>query len=254
MEAQIRALGVSEERVEAVYKLIDKLDKLSPAAWAEYAGTEAGLDGGQIEALRGVLSDAELWRQSDDLVAFFAAMEAQGLRDYVQFEPSIIRGLAYYTGIVFEAWDRSGEGRAINGGGRYDNLLSAVGGEPLGAVGFALGDVMIGIVLDAYGLKPELRPAPAEVLVTVFGPEQFEASARLAAQLRQAGVNTELYPEPGRLGQQLKYASAQGIPFALIVGPDEAQAGTATLRDLSTSEQQTIEQGRVVEAVTRDRT
>jgi histidyl-tRNA synthetase len=249
MEAQIVKLGVPEDRVDAVYRLIDKLDKLSPEAWAAYGAQEAGLNPAQIEALRGVLTDAELWRQSEDLVAFFDAMEALGLRDYVSYEPSIIRGLAYYTGIVFEAWDRSGEGRAINGGGRYDNLLAAVGGEPLGAIGFAMGDVMTGIVLEKFGLKPELRASPAAVLVTVFGRDQFAESARLAAELRAAGVNTELYPEPGRLDRQLKYASAQGIPMALIVGPEEAAAGKVTLRDLSKGEQRVVERAQVVVAV-----
>ena len=249
MEAQIVKLGVPEERVDAVYRLIDKLDKLSPEAWAAYGTHEAVLTTEQIEALRGVLTDAELWRQSEDLAAFFEAMEALGLSDYVSYEPSIIRGLAYYTGIVFEAWDRSGEGRAINGGGRYDNLLAAVGGEPLGAIGFAMGDVMIGIVLEKFGLKPELRASPADVLVTVFGQEQFAESARLAAELRAAGVNTELYPEPSRLDRQLKYASAQGIPMALIVGPEEASAGNVTLRDLSKGEQRVVERAQVVVAV-----
>jgi histidyl-tRNA synthetase len=249
MDEQIRSLGVAPEQVGNVFKLIDKLDKLPPAAWTAYGEEATGLSKAQIEGLRGVLTDRELWRQSDDLVAFFDAVESLGARDYVQFDPSIIRGLAYYTGLVFEAWDVSGEGRAINGGGRYDNLLAAVGGEPVGAVGFAMGDVMIGLVLEKFGLKPDLRPAPAQVLVSVFQPELVTAAARLAAELRAAGLNTELYPEPARLDRQLKYAASLGIPTVLILGPDEAQAGTVTVRDLVKGEQQTVEQSRVIDVV-----
>jgi histidyl-tRNA synthetase len=249
MEEQIRGLGLPPEKVDGVYKLIDKLDKLSGAAWAAYGRDDIGLSEGQIEALRSVLSDTDLWRQSEPLVAFFAAMRDLGAAEYVSYDPSIIRGLAYYTGIVFEAWDRSGEGRAINGGGRYDNLLAAVGGEPVGAVGFALGDVMTGLVLEKFGLKPALRPAPARVLVTVFAPELFADSARIAASLRQAGINTELYPEAARLDRQLRYASTLGIPYAVIIGPDEAKASAASLRDLAGGSQQVVQQARLAEII-----
>ncbi len=85
----------------------------------------------------------------------FAALEAYGISDYVQFAPHIIRGLVYYTGTVFEAWDTSGEYRAIFGGGRYDNLVGDVGGDPVGGVGFAVGDLIITLILEQYGRLPE---------------------------------------------------------------------------------------------------
>jgi histidyl-tRNA synthetase len=249
MESQIRRLGVEAERVEGVYRLIDKLDKLSPKEWAAYGKESIGLSETQIEQLRGVLSDRDLWRQSSELTAFFEAIQDFGASDFVEFDPSIIRGLAYYTGIVFEAWDRVGEFRAILGGGRYDNLLAAVGGEPTGGIGFAMGDVVIGLMLEEYGLKPALRAAPTRALVTVFSPDLMSASARIATQLRSAGVSAELYPEAAKLDRQLKYANALGIPFAIIVGPDEAAAGKATLKNLATGEQQRLDQANVAEAV-----
>ena len=252
MEAQIQQLGVEAGRIEGVYRLIDKIDKLSREDWAAYGRDSLGLSDAQINRLRDVLGDRDLWKQSGELTAFFEAIRESGVSDFVEFDPAIVRGLAYYTGTVFEAWDRSGEGRSINGGGRYNNLLADVGGDPLGAVGFALGDVMIGVVLEQYGLKPALRPSPTRVLVTVFSPDLMNLSARIASQLRAAGVNTELYPEAAKLDRQLKYANALGIPFVVIVGPDEAQAGKATVRDLVSGQQQVVDQDSVIEVV-RDR-
>jgi histidyl-tRNA synthetase len=167
----------------------------------------------------------------------------------VEFDPAIIRGLAYYTGVVFEARDRSGEFRAILGGGRYDNLVADVGGEPLGGIGFAMGDVVMGLVLERYGLKPQLAMTPANVFVTVFDAALARTSTRLAAQLRSAGINTELYPDTAKLDKQLKYANAQSIPIAVIVGPDEAASRQVTVRDLRSGQQQAVAQDRIVEAV-----
>jgi len=249
MEAQIQALGIARDKVEGVYRLIDKLDKLTPENWAAYARESIGLGDALIERLRGVLGNRELWKQSRELTAFFSSIGDLGVSDFVEFDPSIIRGLAYYTGVVFEAWDRVGEFRAILGGGRYDNLLEAVGGQPLGAVGFAMGDVVIGLILEQFGLKPDLRPSPTRALVTVFSPDLLSASARVAAQLRAAGVNTELYPEAARLDRQLKYANAFAIPFVVIVGPDEAASGRATVKNLATGEQTTVSQNEVTRAI-----
>ncbi|HLF25254.1 MAG TPA: histidine--tRNA ligase [Anaerolineae bacterium] len=250
METQVKALGVPAERVKDVYRAIDKLDKLDETKWRAYAAESTGLSPAQVEDLRALLDNRELWRQSADLIAFFEAVADLGASDYVEFEPSIIRGLDYYTGTVFEARDRSGEFRAILGGGRYDNLVADVGGtEPMPATGFALGSAVIELVLAKYGKIPALRSSPTRVLVTVFQPDLFGASTRIASALRAAGVNTELYPQAAKLDRQLKYADTFGIPFVVIVGPDEAQAGKATLKNLATGEQRQLDQADVVEAV-----
>ena len=247
-KAQIKQIGLADD-LESVYRLIDKLDKLSADEWAAYGKESIGLSNAQIDQLRGVLNDRDAWKQFGELVAFFAAIQDFGVSDYVEFDPSIVRGLAYYTGLVFEAWDRVGEFRAVLGGGRYDNLLADVGGDPMGAIGFAMGDVVIGLLLEQAGLKPELRPSPTRALVTVFAPDLLSASARIAAQLRAAGIDTELYPEPAKLDKQLKYANALGIPFAIIVGPDEAAAGKVMVKNLATGEQRQMDQADVAETV-----
>ena len=109
-----------------------------------------------------ILTNFDLWKKSEQLVRLFNALEALGVKEYVKFDPNIVRGLLYYTGTVFEAYEMSGSlKRAILGGGRYDNLLADVGGQPLPGVGFAMGDVVIGIILQEKGLLPEFIPSPA---------------------------------------------------------------------------------------------
>jgi histidyl-tRNA synthetase len=250
MEVQVRSLGVASERVTDVYRAIDRLDKMEDATWKAYAVESTGMSATQVEDLRALLGDKDLWKQSPDLIAFFQAVDDLGAGEYVEFEPTIIRGLDYYTGTVYEARDRSGEFRAIFGGGRYDDLVADVGGsQRLPATGFAMGDAVIELVLEKYGKIPVLRPSPTRVLVTVFQPDLFGTSARIASALRSAGVNAELYPEPAKLDKQLRYANNFGIPFAVIVGPDEARAGQATLRDLVSGEQRAVSQNAIAEAV-----
>ncbi len=240
MNARVERLGVPPERIEGVYRLIDKRDKLSPADWLAFGRESIGLTDAQLDQLNGVLGDADLWRESPALTEFFGLAADLGVRDFVQFDASVIRGLAYYTDIVFEAWDRQGAFRAILGGGRYANLLADVGGAPMPGVGFAMGDVVIGLVLEQYGLRPTLQPSPTRALVTVFSPDSLRSSARITTELRAAGINVELYPEAAKLDRQLKYANASGIPFVVIIGPDEAAAGQATIKDLVTGTQQKV--------------
>ena len=123
-----------------------------------------------------ILDDRELWKQSRELVEFFDAVKAFGVAEYVEFNPAVIRGLDYYTGTVFEGRDAAGEFRALLGGGRYDNLVADVGGGKISGVGFAMGDVVIGLILKKFGKEPKLRIAPADVLVTTFSAQEAAAS------------------------------------------------------------------------------
>jgi histidyl-tRNA synthetase len=238
MNAEIAALGVEGETRRLAFQLIDRRDKLSPQAWEAYA-LEQGMTAQQLAGLKALLGDNDLWRRSEDLGRAFRVLEAMGLREYVRFDPQVIRGLDYYTGIVFEARDLDG-GRAILGGGRYENLVAAVGGDSLPASGFAMGDVMIGIVLEKYGLLPPPAANPAQVLVTVFDAERLESAFRLANELRAAGLKTMVYPEASKLQKQLKYADRCGARFVVIAGPDEEAAGTVTLKDLAGRTQETL--------------
>jgi histidyl-tRNA synthetase len=167
------------------------------------------------------------------------------------YDPTVIRGLDYYTGTIFEAHDRKSEYRTILGGGRYDNLVGDVGGDRLPGIGFAMGDNVIGLLVKAYNKVPAFRPSPADVLVTTFDQASTAEALRLAADLRAAGLKVEWYPEPSKLDRQLKYADANGIRFAAIVGPDELAQGIVTLKDLSTREQTTISRGEVATELLR---
>jgi histidyl-tRNA synthetase len=243
MDAAIGALGLSDKKL-AVFRLIDRRDKMPAEAWDKYAG-ELGVSVEALDGLKRLLADRELWRQSDEAVAFVAAAEALGIGDFLEYDPTVIRGLDYYTGTVLEARDRGGEFRAILGGGRYDNLVGDVGGDRLPGMGFAMGDLVIGLVAQKYGKVPPLGGSPSQVLVTMFDQEGQAEALRLAAELRAAGVRAEWYPEAAKLDRQLKYADAKGIRFAAIQGPDERAKGVVTVKDLQTRTQTVVERAGV---------
>jgi histidyl-tRNA synthetase len=222
---------------------------MEPQAWEKDAG-EVGLSSRQMEGLLSLLSDKTRWQQSEELVRLFTAIEALGMADYVQFDPNIIRGLLYYTGTVFEGFDVTGSvRRAILGGGRYDNLLRDVGGEPLAGVGFAMGDVVISLILQELGLLPQFPVTPAEVMVTVFSQDLLPESYALSSDLRGAGFNVFCYPEPAKLPRQFKVADRMKIRAVLVVGPDEATAGKVTVKDLTKGAQETVNRGEVIEFI-----
>jgi len=249
MEAGLVGLNISPDLRKEVFRLIDRRDKLAPADWEAYAH-DAGLDNPQVEGLKALLADQDLWRKSPELTACFSLIASLGLQDYVRFAPHIIRGLDYYTGTVFEAWDEQGQFRAILGGGRYDILVSDVGGEPLPAVGFAMGDLVASLVLAYFGALPkDLSASPARVLVTVFDETTLEGSFQLAARLRAAGINTAVYPQATKLARQFKYGDRMGMTVALALGPDEQANGQVALKDLRSGEQTLIPQAELVQAV-----
>jgi histidyl-tRNA synthetase len=249
VEAELAALDIPAGLRKEVFRLIDRRDKLSTGEWQAYAA-EIGLSAPQIEGLKAILANDELWRKSVELTACFTLIEALGLKPYVRFAPYIIRGLDYYTGTVFEAWDKDGEFRAILGGGRYDNLVADVGGEPLPAVGFAMGDLVISLVLKKFAAFPaELGDSPAKVLVTLFDPSCLSNSFRVASSLRRAGIPTALYPEVSKLSKQFKYGDRMGMRAAVVIGPDEQAQNLAALKDLKSGEQCLVPQAELAEAI-----
>ncbi len=242
VERQYDQLGIPAGRRAEVFRLVDRRDRVSPAAWRAQAD-ETGLSPEQMAGLEAMLQDRSAWETSTELTAFFSAADALGAADYLMYDPAVIRGLDYYTGIVFEARDFSGKYRAILGGGRYDNLVAAVGGDPVPGTGFAMGDVVVMLLLEELGKMPALERRPADVLVCAFAPEAKTAALALSAALRAAGLRVEWYPDLDRLPKQLKYADRQSIPLAAILGPDELAAGEVTLKDLRNGEQRRVPTG-----------
>ncbi len=250
MEAELRGLGISTELQGSVFKLIDRRDKLDDRAWKDYAG-ELGLNDSQFDGLAKLLESDDLWKKSPELIGFFEAADALGVSDFVAYAPRIIRGLDYYTGTVVEAQSISADvRRSVAGGGRYDNLLADVGGESLPGVGFAMGDMVLAVILEELGLLPENRDlSPARVLVTVFDQDSLLDAYRLGAELRQAGLDVYSYPVADKLGKQFKHADRVGARFALVLGPDEIRDQQVAIKDLSTREQTTVDRKDLVQAL-----
>ncbi len=251
MDSQFDALGIPAESRLDVSNLVDRRSKMKPDVWTAYA-LEQGLSQPQLDGLLALLDNKDLWKGWEELTRLFAALDALGVREYVEFDPNIMRGLLYYTGTVFEAFDLSGGvRRAILGGGRYDDLLADVGGDPLSGVGFAMGDVVIGIVLQERGLVPTFEPSPAPVLVTVFDESLWQESYALSAELRDAGLNVTCYPEPAKIGKQFKFANKMGMRVAIVLGADEVAAGQVAVKDMRSGEQVSVPRGEAAETVRR---
>ncbi len=246
MEQQLARIGVVDEQRVDVFRLIDRRDRLSPDKWTEWA-LDAGLSESQLAALSDLLANADLWQESDELRQVFATAEAFGVAEYLTYDASIVRGLDYYTGPVFEAYDRERRFRAIFGGGRYDNLVADVGGDRITGVGFAMGDVIIELLLERVGKCPDLPASPSQVLVTLFDADLYSQTLAFAGRLRRAGVNAEQVLEPARLGKQIRLADRKGIPCVAILGPDELEAGQVVLKNLLTGEQQSCSEGEAIE-------
>ena len=168
----------------------------------------------------------------------FALLDVYGVAEQVVFDISVVRGLSYYTGIVFEAFDTKGEFRAIFGGGRYDNLLTTIGGRPTPAVGLGFGDVVVGELLKSLGLAGEARPADL-VCVGYMQPEQRAAATRLAARLRAGGRNVDLRLRGQKARQFFAFAAGRAT-HAVYVGPDDVAAGSVRIKDLATREETSL--------------
>ena len=248
MEAELNRIGISDELRPAILRLIDRIDKQPAEVWDENI-LRLGLTPVQLDQLKTLLLNQGLWQQSEELQALFKQLEALEVAEFVSYDPKIIRGLDYYTGTVFEAHDTTGEFRAILGGGHYANLVEDVGGNPLPGVGFAMGDVVIMLLLESLGLIPEQNRAGKGVLMTVFDAAHQEIAVRTTARLREAGLQVILYPEVDKLAKQLKYADRIGVRCALVIGPDEVAGNTVVIKDLAARQQESVPMQALVERV-----
>lgn len=248
MDAQFTAIGVNAEQKKKLLKIIDRIDKLPPQVWDELV-LETGLSPEQLEKIKNVIANKDLWKESDQLRQVFDIVATMGLAEYIEFNPRIIRGLDYYTGIVFEAWDVGGDGRAVLGGGHYDNLVGDVGGDPLPGVGFAMGDVMVSLILEKYGKMAGLLQSPIDVLVTIFDDISVNDSFQLLSLLHQANIKAAIYPQSAKLQKQLKYADRLGVSVVVICGESEKAAGTITIKNLVQSTQIEVSREKMAETI-----
>jgi histidyl-tRNA synthetase len=252
LSALLRAAGVEEARLPAAFAVIDKIERLPEDKASELFRTDVGLTDEQIATLRDVLdtdgleplaerfgADPEVAAELERMREYVATLDAMGLGEFVRVDLRIVRGLAYYTGIVFELFDRKGELRAICGGGRYDRLLELVGGEPLPAVGFGMGDVVLGELLADRGLVPDYERSVEYCIVPVT-PEQRPEALRIAHALRDRGHGVVYALKDQGVGKQMKAAAKEGARTVLVLGPDEVERGCVVARDMSSGEERDI--------------
>jgi len=239
MDSKLSELGIDASLKKKALNIIDRQDKMDHSTWKTYA-LDDGLSEEQFNGLVKILGNKDLYQESAELLKIFTALGNLNVQEFVQFDPKIVRGLDYYTGVVFEARDIGKSTRAILGGGRYDDLVKDVGGEPLTGVGFAMGDVVLPIILEQYGLLPDLQVNPTQILVTIFDEESIPISLSTAAVLRSAGFSVQTYPEASKIGKQLKYADRCAVQFAIVIGSEEKEQGIVQVKNMRTREQVSV--------------
>jgi histidyl-tRNA synthetase len=245
LEQLLRAAGVSGDALAATYNAVDKLGRESVDDVRRKLVRNAGLSDAVADAVLAVFGHETL----ADLAAAYAPIEGVaagierldafadqladfGLAGFVRFDARIVRGLAYYTGIVFEIFDRQGEFRAICGGGRYDNLLAQVGTARLAAAGFGMGDVVLRELLADRGLLPPASPHLDFFIVCITDAER-PLQRRIARALRARGHAVGYALGPAGVAKQFRDADARGARHVVVLGPDEVANGVAVMRDMA---------------------
>ena len=229
--------GIAADRHAQVFLALDKRGKMPDAEIAAML-KDGGLSDAEIEATFAIMETKD-YSACPELVELFRLAEIAGFSDCLEFDISVIRGLSYYTGVVFECFDTKGEFRAIFGGGRYDNLLTTIGGEPTSAVGLGFGDVVVTELLKAR-LGEDAAAARKGVAIGFMFPEQRDAAVLLAARLRKSGECVDLALRSQKPKKFFSHAAESGAAKAVFLGPDDVEKGVARMKDLSTREEKEI--------------
>jgi histidyl-tRNA synthetase len=261
VQGVLAELEIRSESVPAVYAAIDKFRKVPRETFDQILEAAQVSPGAAAELSRLCAGDVDLLEWSDthlkpgpgveaatSLARYRQLLGEVGLSEFVQVDFSIVRGLAYYTGIVFELYDLKGKERAICGGGRYDELIHSLGGPKLEALGFGMGDVVLSLMLEDRGLFPA-SPPRIEVAVIPVGRELASAARKVTAMLRREGISAETPFTPAGVGKDLKAASRDGASFAVIIGPDEWSEESANLKDLRKGTEGRVPVGSLAEAI-----
>jgi histidyl-tRNA synthetase len=256
LTATLNRAGVEPGLHTAALVSLDKLDKVGVDGVVE----EMVSRGVPQAAARGVIDiagarefasfrDGEGAAAAANLGEIMNLCETTAASGHVEFAPFLARGLSYYTGAIMEVTvpDLAG---SLGGGGRYDGLIGMFLGEDVPACGFSLGLERILVVMSERKMfPPEVEQASADILLTLFDAPTIPEVLKLAAELRQANARVEIYPEPDKLGKQMKYASGKGIRYAAILGGDEIARGEVTIKNLETGDQQSVPRVAVADAV-----
>jgi len=231
----LSAAGVAVDKQYVALQAIDKMER-QPVANTREKLSSVGLSGQKLEEILAI-ADGKVTADSPELKHMLGALGDRA--GYCQVDFKIVRGLAYYTGIVWEIHDRKRELRAIAGGGRYDTLLAQLGGVDLPALGFGMGDVVLTELLKSRGLLPKIDwGLDCYVIIT---EESLRADAlKLVRELRDDGFAVDYSLTEAKVGKQFQMADALDARFALTLGPEEWKAGTIKLKKLATGEETTV--------------
>ena len=235
--------GISEEHHDATFLALDKRGKLDDDAIRELL-TESGLNSDVIENVFSLLKISSLSEAlgllppesnaKRDIDCFTSHLTSYGISDIVEFDISIVRGLSYYTGIVFEGKDVEGKFRAIFGGGRYANLLEDIGGKPASGVGLGFGDVVIAEILTE--ISPATTAAVSATTIGFMTGEQQPTAIKTATALRKKGDTVDLSLKPEKPKAFFSRAGKKGFTSAIYIGPDDIESGTIKIKNLETRE------------------
>lgn len=260
----LEALGMDEPRICAMLGAIDKFEKMGDEAFKAYADKFGPL-GADLkekilgfltikslsaleEALGGSVRSEKLTSRLADWRKLLDGLTAMGLEAFIKVDLGVVRGLAYYTGFVFEAFDSKGELRALAGGGRYDDLVGKLGGQELPAAGFAIGDMTFALLLEQRSLMPTLVQSP-DIYIVIGGEAERRAAFGDIQALRAAGFRIEYPFKDVAFGKQFKAAAESGARLALIYGSDELANGVVKFRDLRERSERDVAKGDVADAV-----
>ncbi len=237
--------GIDEEsrnRLLDFFVELNSLDHAAELALGENIDKKrdslnAAVLGRLVEFLRDNESGA---RGIDDLRSIMKFAVACGIAQRIKIDPSLARGLSYYTGAIMEISVKDLSG-SLGGGGRYDNLVGMFLGQDVPACGFSLGlERIIVVMTEREMFSPKLVSFPADVLVMIWDEESVTESVRLATELRAAGLRVDLYPEADKVAKQFKYAASREIPFVVLLGEDERSRGEVSIKDMRSGEQMSV--------------
>jgi histidyl-tRNA synthetase len=261
LKALLRSSGVEPPSHADALVAIDKLDKIGPdGVTKELAARGIGdeiartllqsfADAADLASLRGRISGDDERSALDAVEAIVTFCRANSAGSHIKIDPTLARGLSYYTGAIMEITvpDLAG---SLGGGGRYDNLVGMFLGRDVPACGFSLGLERIIVVMTERGMfPPAVAGSRADAMVTIWNDESRGDALSLAAELRRAGLRVDVYPEADKLGKQFKYAAGCNVPFVLIVGDDERANGTVSVKDMRSGDQQAVRRAEAADYV-----
>jgi histidyl-tRNA synthetase len=247
VEKEFAARGIEATAGERLLRFFSTLGQLEHAT--EIADqTRQALNRAILGRIVEFVGDNELGAKGvDELQSIVDFAEATGIGQKLKIDPSLARGLSYYTGAIMEINVKDLAG-SLGGGGRYDNLVGMFLGQDVPACGFSLGLERILVVMSEKEMFPaHVGSSPADVMVAIWNEQTIAESLTLARDLRAGGLRVDLYPEADKLGKQFKYAASRAIPFVAVLGDEERAQGTVGLKDMKTGEQRALQ---VAEAVT----